>query len=403
MKLWETFREASQYKDALTGRKVTILTTKGAINQTPTYHTNSGFTFDGEHLVLISIREGATWVIRADTDDGALTPIWRAPGIGDRSYIHRCMGLKGTIEGKSVDGRGVAGNRLTVAPHSGLAIFTCERSLIATNIYTGQERTLIHDVGNEWIFGAPCVSPDERWVAIALSSAHPQFASHREITHDYRDFSSHRLKIVRIPIEGGPMQVLFDQMPAQSAHCSFCPLDGDVLYFDLDLPPGYWGGSDNQTPRIWLINTNSRRPHPLKEKYPGPFQTHQAWLWDKPAMAYHGPLPSGGTYIGITDITGKTLWEQSYPLAKNYGHLTPDVKRPALVLDGDFSQDMLQFLYYDTGSNEPHLEPICRHGTEWGTLPGQYSHPHPLTDPTGRLISFTRAVDQRSEVCLVEI
>ena len=51
----------------------------------------------------------------------------------------------------------------------------------------------------------------------------------------------------------------------------------------------------------------------------------------------------------------------------------------------------------------PALEPICAHGTDWGSLPGQYSHPHPLGDPSGRWVSFTSARDGRSDVYVVDV
>ena len=86
MDIGETWNESELYEDALTGRAVRRLTRRGRINQTPTYHTNSGFTADGRHLVLASVREKTTWILRADPASGSLKALWRAPGIGDRSY-----------------------------------------------------------------------------------------------------------------------------------------------------------------------------------------------------------------------------------------------------------------------------------------------------------------------------
>ena len=121
-------------------------------------------------------------------------------------------------------------------------------------------------------------------------------------------------------------------------------------------------------------------------------------------MAYHGNLAGPGKYIGITSANGETVWERSYPEAPHYGHLTPDAKRLALILDGDFKTDLLQWLHYgeDGPEDPPCLEPICRHGTEWKSLPGQYSHPHQLTDPGGHWISFTSAREGRSDVFVVD-
>jgi len=169
IEIGRVWNESEAHSDPLTGRTVRRLTTRGRINQTPTYHTGSGFTADGRHLAFASVREGATWVIRAEAETGELAALWRAPGVGDRNYIHRGMGL----EFDDVDGRGICGNRVCVAPRSRTAVFTCERRLVAVDMATFDERVLIGDCGEEWIFGAPCVSPDEEWAAVALSSAHP--------------------------------------------------------------------------------------------------------------------------------------------------------------------------------------------------------------------------------------
>ena len=402
MDIGETWNESESCEDALTGRMVRRLTTRGRINQTPTYHTNSGFTSDGRYLVLASVREGTTWILRAEPASGELKALWRAPGIGDRSYIHRGMGL--TFD--DVDGRGICGNRVCMAAKAGLAVFTCERRILAVDIATCEERVLLDDCGEAWIFGAPCVSPDEQWVAIALSSAHPQMLAGEPVTRHYRSYPDHKLKLIRVALDGsGKTEALYEREAAQSAHCAFCPTDGNLLYFDLDLPPGYWAGGDpDSSGRIWLLDLAARAPRPLKEDYPGPFQTHTVWLWDGSGMIYHGALPGGGTYIGCTDTHGRTLWEREYREARHYGHLTSDARRRALILDGEFSDDLLQWLHYgeDGPDDPPRCEPICRHATEWGSLPGQYSHPHPLTDASGRWISFTAARDGRSDVYVVD-
>lgn len=121
-------------------------------------------------------------------------------------------------------------------------------------------------------------------------------------------------------------------------------------------------------------------------------------------MCYHGPLPSGGQYFGIAATHGRTIWERQFPQASFYGHLTPDSRRPALIIDGSFSKDRLQCLYYDddaTPAAKP--EPTCVHGTQWNSIPGQYSQPHPLADPTGKWIAFTATKAGRSDVYVVQL
>ncbi len=404
MNVGDTWNESELFNDALTGRPVRRLTTRGRINQTPTYHTNSGFTADGRSLAFASVRDAATWIIRADVETGELTALWRAPGIGDRSYIHRGMSLRFP----DVDGRGICGNRVCMAPRAQTVVFAVERSVVAVDIRTCRSRVLLDDCGDEWIFGAPCVSPDEQYVAFALSSSHPEMRGGKlTLTpkRRYLDYA-HSLRFVRVPMDGsGAMELLYEHpAPAQSAHCAFCPVDGNLLYFDLDLPPAYWCGGDGMTPRIWLLDINSRQVRPLKRNYPGRFQVHQAWLWDGSGICYHGAATGGGEYFGVANVDGKTVWEEVFPQAKAYGHNTPDARKRAFIIDGMFSTDKLQWLYWgDLAGGTPRLEPICLHSTEWDGLPGQYSHPHPLTDPAGRFVSFTAARGGRSDIYAVQI
>ena len=403
MEIGASWNESESYKDALTGRTVRRLTSRGRINQTPTYHTNSGFTADGSCLAFASVRDGATWIIAAEVSTGQLTSLWRAPGIGDRNYIHRGMSL----DFADVDGRGVCGNRVSVAPQSRTVVFTVERRLMAADIDTCKARVLIDDCGDDWIFGAPCVSPDESHVAIALSTSHPEMRRGNWTLapeKGYRDYQ-HRLRLVGVPLAGsGEVEIIYEHpVPAQSAHCAYCPADGNLLYFDLDLPPAYWCGGDGETPRIWLLDIPSGSVRPLRQTFPGPFQTHQAWLWDGSAICYHGRATGGGEFFGVAAPNGDLLWEQVFPQATAYGHNTPDARRKALIIDGMFSEDKLQWLYWGEASPTPRLEPICLHATDWGSLPGQYSHPHPLTDGSGRWISFTSARHGRSDIYVVAV
>jgi len=394
MQLGRRWNESVSFNDPLAGRRVRRLTSEGLINQTPTYHTNSGFTVDGRFLVFVTVRDGATWVVRAEVETGELVALWRAPGLGDRNYIHRGMEL--VMDG--LDGGGICGNRLCIAPTIRSVVFTCQRRLLAVSLDDASETVLLDDIGEQWIFGAPSVSPDERHVAIALSSAHPDILAGRAPARGYTIFPDHRLRLVCVPLDGnGEMDVLYEHVPAQSAHCAYCPTDANLLYFDLDPPPAYWNGGDGKTPRIWLLDISTRRVRPLKTHYPGPFQTHQVWLWNGGAIAYHGSLPGGGVYMGIAAVSGETLWERSFPETRHYGHIAADPRRCALIIDGDLSGDLLQWIYRDG-----RVEPICRHATEWGSIPGQYSHPHPLADPTGRWIAFNAARDGRSDVFAVE-
>ena len=75
--------------------------------------------------------------------------------------------------------------------------------------------------------------------------------------------------------------------------------------------------------------------------------------------------------------------------------------RPAIILDGNLTNDMLLLLYYDKAT--PRIEMVARHGTTWGGLPWQSSHPHPQSDPTGRYISYNAVTGGRSDVFIAEV
>lgn len=404
MEIGAVWNESETYTDPLTGRTVRRLTSAGRINQTPTYHTDSGFTADGRFSAFVSVRGRETWIVRAELATGDLSLLWKTEGVGDRSYIHRGMSLRWT----DVDGGGICGNRLCVAPESAAAVFCVHKSIVAVDMATGEAAVLLESCGDEWIYGAPAVSPDEKYAAVTLSSSHPEMRGGRLLLAPEKPYLaySHELRVIRVPLDGtGGVDVLYGHPdPAQSAHCAYCPADQNLLYFDLDLPPRYWTGSDGSTPRIWLLDVGTGEAKPLKKDYPGSFQTHQAWLWDGSAMCYHGPAREGGEFFGIATPTGEVLWERVFGEAKAYGHITPDARRAALIMDGTFSRDKLQWLAWDSlDSARPELEPICLHATEWGSLPGQYSHPHPLTDRSGRWISFTSARAGRSDVFVVDV
>ena len=91
LQVGDTWNESQRATDPVTGRLVRRMTTTGAVNQTATYHTNSGFTADGRYIAFASVREGATWLLRGEVATGELKALWRAPGMGDRHYMHRGM------------------------------------------------------------------------------------------------------------------------------------------------------------------------------------------------------------------------------------------------------------------------------------------------------------------------
>jgi len=205
---------------------------------------------------------------------------------------------------------------------------------------------------------------------------------------------------LRVALEGGDVEVLYDEEGVRSGHVQYNPKDPDLLLLDRDFPPRFWFGSDGKTNRIWTLRISTGELAELPSRSGALFQVHSTWTWDGKAVLYHCPTPEGYV-IGVDDRAGNTLWEHQSKSWNVYGHVSAMAGRPAFILDGNLCDDLLTWMYYD--GELPRVEVIARHGTNWGGHEGQYPHPHPQSDPTGRYISFNAAERGRSDVYIVEV
>ncbi|MDW7657060.1 MAG: hypothetical protein SCM11_07790 [Bacillota bacterium] len=400
LKIGIKWNESTRFTDNVTMKNIIKLTSYGQYNQTPTYHTNTAFTKDGRSLVFASARGNKSYIIRADVRSGDLIALYEAEGVGSRDYMH-------TFDYAEIgNGRGVCGNRLALAPQTGWAVFTHDKALLAVQIDTAVVRTLISDIGDEWVYGAPSISWDGTIIVVPISSAHPQIIHNERLYKRYIDYDNHSMKLLYISLTDGQIKEILSIKSCQCSHAAFCPTDHDLIYYDRNIPPRYWCGNDGgKTSRIWLYRVSTGKTWPLRTSYPGVFQVHAAWTWAGDAIAYHGFMRaegySSGIYIGLTNKNSLPIRDYQFPHVHSYGHLNPDPVRPALILDGDLMPGCLSWLFYD--DVVPRIELICRHDTQWESMPGQYSHPHPQSDAAGKYICYNKAESGRSDVLVVEI
>ena len=86
-------------------------------------------------------------------------------------------------------------------------------------------------------------------------------------------------------------------------------------------------------------------------------------------MLYHGRnRREGGWILGVCSPGGEVLREYDMPDAPHYGHVSAMQGKEALLLDGNVSDNLLTWLYFD--GELPRVEVIAAHNTEWGSLPG---------------------------------
>lgn len=89
----ETWNESRVYTDPTTLKQVRQITCQGVYNQTPNYHTATGFTKDGSHLIFATAREGRSALCKADTATGEITRLTRwFDGMGCLDELHKMNG-----------------------------------------------------------------------------------------------------------------------------------------------------------------------------------------------------------------------------------------------------------------------------------------------------------------------
>lgn len=381
----DTWNESKVYRDSWTLRRVRQVTTSGCYNRTPTYHTGTAWTADGNSLVFASGRRGGSAVFCCDVRTGDITQ------------------LTDWVDGMAVDGDNGIGGAMCASPTKGWVLYSLRDSLRAVHIETLEERTLIQDVGS-WSIGMPTVDPNEEYVVVPSNIVPEALLGGERLTKHpaeyYAEPGGAKLRLLRVPLNGGSVEVVYEEEGVRSNHIQYSPGDPDLLLLDRDFPPKFWFGSDGETNRIWTLQISTGQLTELPSRDGSHFQVHSTWTWDGEAVLYHCPTPEG-YYIGVVDKVGNTLWEHGSQSWDEYGHVSAMAGRPAIILDGNLCDDLLTWMYYD--SEWPRVEVIARHGTNWGGHEGQYPHPHPQSDPEGHRISFNTAERGRSDVFIVEI
>ena len=385
----DTWNESEAYQDSWTLRECRRLTTMGEINQTPNYHTNIGFTADSEYLVFWTKREDRGAVCKVQVATGDITQLTEAVA----NY-----GFEPHIQGGPYP-------RMCLAPESRWLVYTEDRALKSVHLDTLEEKTLIEHIGREWEVGYPTVSADEKQVILPLSPMHPEVATGQRVTkHYYEHFASGQgmqMRLLHVPLTGGQVEVVYEESGCRSFHCPHSPVDPNLVLLDRDFPPRYWGGSDGKTTRVWVLDLATGGLTEIAPQNAQPHQVHAVWSFDGEHILYHGRSANGGYYIGVSDKQGNTVREWDFTSAGAYGHVAAMQGRPAIILDGNVSDNLLTWLYYD--GDQPRVEVIAAHNTQWATVLGQASHPHQLCAPDGRWISFNTAQRGRTDVVVVRV
>ncbi len=119
------WNESVELTDPWTLRRVRRITCDGAYNNTPTYHTRSAWTADGQHLVFASGRRGRSAILCAHAESGEIRQITDA------------------YDSMVVDEQPGFAFSMCMAPRSRWVLYTLPGTLRAVHLDTLEERTLL--------------------------------------------------------------------------------------------------------------------------------------------------------------------------------------------------------------------------------------------------------------------
>lgn len=387
-KIWN---ESRLYQDPVTLRTVRQITTAGIANTVPSYHTGQAFSESGEEVIFITVREGRSLLCKANLLTGDITAL-----------TDPVAGMGGLNElGRFGDGRGIPIGAV-LAPKSRWAFYVVERQIRAVHIDTLEEKVVLEGVEEDCFIESLAISADEKNMVYAVDALKP--AQTGGLRH----------RIVLQALAEKKTQILLEEEEIAAGHLMFNPVDSDLFLLNRDKGPSCMHRIDEHS-RSWIYRLSDRSLTEVKTAEKQNFQTHTAWTWDGKGVVYHGMIANSewknnvneqGWYIGLAGLDGNTIREYSFPGAGSYGHVSAPVGKNAVILDGNLMDGMLMWLYFDDAL--PKIEMIARHDSDFTTMPSQYSHPHAISDPSGRWIVFNSArrvifTGARSDIYAVEL
>ena len=377
-----SWNESETYRDAVSLRRGRRLTTRGEQNVTPSYHTDSCFTADGRFLVFGSCRGGLFAVCKAEVATGVIT-VLTEPIAAARLYP----------------------DEVSFAAEAGWVLYNTRSALAAVQIDTLEERSLrAVDSAVERLSIAGITADGSRIAYTVFPVPPPEIAASGDTLAEYRYFTETAgmwIRLCETDLAGTPERLLYSERECCCGHVQYAPGNSDSILMDKGYAPLFDWGSDGVRNRVHVFERSTGRTRPFVPRCGKPFQVHSTWSFDGRRILYHGWLGRtnhSGWYFCVLGADGTVEREFEFPGAVHYGHISAAADRPALILDGNLTPDLLLWLYLDRET--PRLEVIGRHGTEWGS---QASHPHAHNSRDGRWLSFNAARDGRVDVCVLEI
>ena len=362
--------EKRTYKDRVTGVTVHQLTEHLA-HSYHLYFTNPGWWDNDRRLLFGSDRGNSSNLYSMELTSGEITRLTDNP-----------PGEAGSYQGACVN------------PVRDEACFWRRRQLIAIDLRSGQQRTLLHCPEGWNASGTNCTADGQfvcgemsRPVDVGPVDLVGGYIGFREI------FEAHPLcRVICVPTEGEDHepQVLHEERN-WIGHVNTSPTQAHLLTFCHEGP---WHRVDQ---RIWVLDRNSGRVSKLRPQQPGEAVGHEYWMTDGETIGYHGKHDDEAFY-GFIRYDNTNRIELPFPHDSNHFHSnTPEL----IVADGPqhgLTPYVLLCRFDGTKFDGPRV--LCVHR---GSRHIQHLHIHPRFTPNGRQVLFTADPRGYGQLFLAEV
>ena len=407
----EEFNESFIFPDECTCKPIRKITTHRKFNTKFTYHIKSGFL--DKFMVFGTYNDAlnGSALIRADAETGDM-----------KVLDHTLPGEKSYYTGGG-----------TMIPRTSLVACTAGDRIILYDIYTSEK--IVYPLfsgkndGEGYSWGGSSGTCDGKYLLIPYNDNSIDWNAPLEIRNKCVGSS-----LFRLEIKTGKIEQVYRDNNSKNNHVIANPVNPDYCLIDRDLPPQFFGRSDNgKTPRVLSLHIPSGKITEIVPNDKCKFAFHSNWNFDGTHVYYHGPsneknliqtfkdkgitdfvTPYGECnpkfsaecnphFIGVSDIRGRVVWEGLFP-SMYYGHTGAHTTKDILFIDNLVTDRYVLALHWRdlNRSGMPKIEMAFAHNSIY--IDGmQASHPHCTMSDDGRWMSFNAQRNGRTDVFVTEM
>lgn len=361
--------ERKSYVDRVSGVEVTQLTDyKGHSHHF--YFTNSGWYAEGRKLLFCSERDNRRNLFGVDLETGdieQITDLEPDPRQAEPDFLRAC---RNPIRDEVCFWQGDTLLAVDLASRAMRRVFVGGGSILSCSADGQYVCFARHAPADSGLRGDPPATSGPRTDRPA-----------GYVGLQKRWEAMPRCQVVRVPVDGGEGQVLFEEN-YWIGHVNTSPTQPDLLTFCHEGP---WEKVDN---RIWGLDMSTEKVWKIRPTVAGELVGHEYWFSDGIRIGYHGQTVQAKPMLGSIRFDNTERHEYDFP--GQTGHIF-SLDEQLIVGDGG---GIIRVWKRDgNGYAGPCV--LCRHDSGMRT---QESHPHPQISPDGRYVVFT---SDRSRYCNV--